>query len=231
MSPIAGLYPILDLPHAFGLAPTAVLRAMAAGGATLIQLRAKQAKPQELAAQAAELAPLAAELGVMLIVNDALELAERSSVAGVHLGQSDLARLGPDPATRRRRREQLRARGQWLGISTHSEAQLDRARRELAPDYLALGPIFATRSKLKPDPVVGLAALGRACEASSTPIVAIGGIDVARAEAVAKCGAAAVAVIGSALAEHAAQIRERCVQLAEAFARGRACDLADAARD
>lgn len=213
---IAGVYAILDRPSARSLPPRDVAAALAAGGARIIQLRAKHATPEQRRAWAEAIAEPCLAAGVPLIINDDLELAESGieGVAGVHLGQGDLASLGNDP---RVRRDQLRERGLALGISTHNLDQLRRAVRELDPDYLGFGPVFATISKRNPDPEVGLADLARACGESPVPIVAIGGIDSTRARNVASTGAAAIAAIGALTGETVEIIRSRTDALVRSF--------------
>jgi thiamine-phosphate pyrophosphorylase len=82
-----------------------------------------------------------------------------------------------------------------IGFSTHNERQLRAAAAEPA-NYLALGPIFGTSSKLNPDPVVGLDELRRLRMLTDRPLVAIGGITRQNAQAVLAAGADAVAIIG-----------------------------------
>jgi len=105
-----------------------------------------------------------------MIINDDLELAVAGieGVAGVHLGQSDLVRLGlaveagfpaADDRDARQQLAVLRERGLWLGISTHSLAQLQDTIATLAPDYVGFGPVFATGSKPRHEPVVGVEGL------------------------------------------------------------------------
>jgi thiamine-phosphate pyrophosphorylase len=86
-----------------------------------------------------------------------------------------------------------------IGYSTHNRAQLEAAAGEPV-DYLAIGPIFATGSKEKPDPVVGVEELARLRRLTNKPLVAIGGITRANAAAVLAAGADAVAVISDLLA-------------------------------
>jgi thiamine-phosphate pyrophosphorylase len=220
-----GLYAILDLPHRLGLDPLAVTEAMLDGGAQFIQLRSKQARLERELVHA--LGVRCAAAGVPMILNDDLELAEAGieGVTGVHLGQSDLVQLGSDPATRRRRRAALRERGLWLGVSTHDVPQVHDTIVMLEPDYVGFGPLFATASKPRHEPVVGLENLALACSASSVPVVAIGGIDERHVPEIASCGAAAIAVIGALIPgphERAPVeiIRARCFALARAFDRG-----------
>lgn len=217
---ITGVYAILDLPYAHTIEPSAIAWALIAGGAQLVQLRAKTAAPQARRRCAEAIAGVCHAAGVALIINDDLELAEAGipGLVGVHLGQSDLRRLGPDLATRSKRREQLRARGLALGISTHDLAQLRQAVSELEPDYLGFGPVFATASKRDHDPIVGIETLALACRESPVPVVAIGGIDATRAIELAQTGVAAIAAIGALTGETVGTIRERTCALTRAFA-------------
>jgi thiamine-phosphate pyrophosphorylase len=217
---VAGVYAILDLPHPSPLAPEEIAAALMTGGARMLQLRAKRASPQQRRAWAVALAEPCAAAGVPLIINDDLELAESGvpGISGVHLGQSDLGSLGSDLHSRQRRRERLRACGLALGVSTHDLAQLHEIARVLAPDYVGFGPVFATASKRDPEPTVGLDELARACGESPVPVVAIGGIDSARALQVATTGAAAIAAIGALHGETVESIRERTAALVRGFA-------------
>lgn len=217
---IRGLYAILDLPVAHGLVPAAVIDALIEGGARVVQLRSKRAPLERALVE--DLAPRCAAAGVVLIINDDLALAELGlpGVAGVHLGQGDLARLGHEPRARRQRREALREAGLILGVSTHGLGQVQAALAELEPDYLGYGPIFATASKPDHDPVVGLDGLSRACSATTTPVVAIGGVTVDNAGELARRGAAAVASISAVAGTELAIIRSRARALSRAFESG-----------
>lgn len=128
---------------------------------------------------------------VRLIMNDRADLCLAADFDGVHVGQDDLAAeavraiIGPD---------------RWLGVSTHNPEQLSAADLTSA-DYLAIGPVFATSSKEKPDPVVGLEGVRRARALTRKPLVAIGGITWANAASVIEAGADSVAVISDLLRE------------------------------
>ena len=95
---------------------------------------------------------------------------------------------------------QVLGRDSCIGFSTHNEAQLRAAAGQPA-DYLAIGPIFGTSSKLNPDPQVGLAELRRLRPLTDRPLVAIGGITRANARSVIEAGADSVAVIGDLFPE------------------------------
>jgi thiamine-phosphate pyrophosphorylase len=129
------------------------------------------------------------EGSVRLIMNDRADLCLAAEFDGVHVGQDDLlpesvrAMIGPD---------------RWLGVSTHNPEQLREADLTSA-DYLAIGPVFTTSSKEKPDPVVGLEGVRRARALTRKPLVAIGGITLANAASVIEAGADSVAVISDLL--------------------------------
>jgi thiamine-phosphate pyrophosphorylase len=138
-----------------------------------VQLRAKRAESRDILAWLRAIRPAASAHGVLLFANDRPDLAVLSGCDGVHVGQHDL-----DVRDVRRIAPRLR-----VGVSTHDEGELREA-LAFRPDYVAFGPVFATASKEQPEPVVGVEALARAadlCRAAAVPLVAIGGIDEARA--------------------------------------------------
>ena len=108
----------------------------------------------------------------------------------MHVGQDDLA-VG---AARK-----IVGAHAIIGVSTHNLEQF-RAAAESDADYVAVGPIFETRSKNRPDPVVGLALIREARKLTNKPIVAIGGITLERATSVIEAGANSMAVISDILA-------------------------------
>ena len=217
-SSIAGLYAILDFPIRHALTAERALGALLAGGAAVIQLRSKHAPLEPGLVR--ELATSCAERGVPLIINDQLELLELglAGVAGVHLGQSDLPRLGSSLAEQLCRRAELREAGVLIGISTHDLTQLEHTLSTYAPDYVGFGPVFATQSKAKPEPCVGLDGLTQACRVATVPVVAIGGLTLERLGPVARAGARAFAVISALAAPEAEQIRAQAIALRQAFA-------------
>ena len=178
------LYPITDT-RLTGLSHAEQVERLAAGGATLIQLREKLAAPREFYQSALEAMRVARRLGIQIIINDRVDIAMAVEAAGVHLGQDDL------PPERAR---QLLGPGRIVGFSTHNLNQALAA--DSAPiDYLAIGPVFQTSTKEKPDPVVGLDGLGEIKRGLTKPLVAIGGITLDRAGSVIAAGADSVAVI------------------------------------
>lgn len=211
MSDVRGLYAIVDLPHRGGLRPEEVLGAVLAGGCRSVQLRAKRVDTRERLALTRALAPMCAAANAAFWVNDDLEvaLANVEGIRGLHVGQGDLLGL---PAGWR---DRLRSNGRGLGLSTHDVGQLEAAGVH-APDYVGFGPVFPTSGKLDPDPVVGVAGLVEACARSTVPVVAIGGIDSARAIECLDAGAHAVAVIGALVSGDPAAIEAKTRALHEA---------------
>lgn len=176
-----------DAPH-WKHDPVEQAHAACLGGAQVVQLRAKLAGDREVLRWSREIRRLTREHGALFIVNDRFDLALLAEADGVHLGQDDLppARI-PESA----RRQLL------VGRSTHDLAQARHA-CEPCVDYVAFGPIFGTRSKASPYDARGTDALRAVVAAvAPRPVVAIGGIDTARAVDVRRAGAAAFAVISA----------------------------------
>jgi thiamine-phosphate pyrophosphorylase len=199
---LRGLYAIVDSSAA--RPPLELCASFLEGGAGVVQLRLKNAQGSELFRMAVEAVRLCRARGALLIVNDRLDVALAAGADGVHLGQHDL----PLAAARRA------APGLLIGISTHSDAEIDAA---AGADYLGFGPVFATRSKpgASLPPPHGIAGLRRAVQRAAAPIVAIGGITAATAGEVAKAGAACAAAIGELC--HAADPAAAARAMAEAF--------------
>jgi thiamine-phosphate pyrophosphorylase len=195
----------IDFPHLYAILDTsffsdteALLNAaaeLASAGCTLLQYRSKSGNARVMLKQARELRRRCRKGGsdphVRLIMNDRADLCLAAEFDGVHVGQDDLSPesvrriIGPD---------------RWLGVSTHNPDQLREADLTSA-DYLAIGPVFSTSSKDKPDPVVGLEGVRQARQLTQKPLVAIGGITRANAASVIEAGADSVAVISDLLRE------------------------------
>ncbi len=179
------LYAILDAScFAESRLLFAAAEELAAGGVTLMQYRNKTGSARQILDHARELKKRVGDR-VRLIMNDRADLCLAAGFDGVHVGQDDLA---PESARR------VIGSKLWLGVSTHNPEQLQKADQTTAT-YLAIGPVFATTSKEKPDSVVGLEGVRRARELTRKPLVAIGGITRANAHSVVEAGADAVAVI------------------------------------
>jgi len=190
------LYPIVDaafFPTSAAIA--AFAEELAAGGCTLLQYRNKSGNARVMLEQARELRRRSRARvpspHARLIMNDRADLCLAAEFDGVHVGQEDLS---PESV-----RGMIGA-GRWLGVSTHNPEQMLEADRTSA-DYVAIGPVFSTSSKERPDPVVGLEGVRRARDLTRKPLVAIGGITRKNAAAVIAAGADSVAVISDLLRE------------------------------
>ena len=183
------VYPLTDVKVS-GLTHAEQVRRLAAGGATIVQLREKELSANDFYQQAKSAVQVARELGVKLIINDRVDLALAVGADGVHLGQEDL----PPHAARN-----LLGPAAIIGVSTHNVTQA-LAALDLPIDYLAIGPIFPTRTKTDTAPELGLTGLGEVRKAvGHRPLVAIGGITEANAAQVIQAGADSVALISSLL--------------------------------
>lgn len=166
---------------------------LALAGVTLLQYRNKSDNARQMLEQARQ---LKRHVGgrVRFIMNDRADLCVAAKFDGLHVGQDDLSA----EAARRFIDSEFHGKARWLGVSTHNPAQLAEAEQTSA-DYLAIGPIFATSSKVNPDPVVGLDGVYRARKLTRKPLVAIGGITRANCRSVIEAGADVVAVISDLL--------------------------------
>ena len=156
-------------------------------GVKQLQLRIKDKEGEELEAEIRQSLDLARNFQARLFINDHWELALRHGAYGVHLGQDDFQRA--DFA-------RLRTAGLRLGISTHGYYEMARA-HALRPSYLAFGPIYHTTSKVVPFAPQGLAKLKRWRRTLNYPLVAIGGINQARAPEVLAAEVDGIALISA----------------------------------
>jgi thiamine-phosphate pyrophosphorylase len=189
---LKSFYPILDTETALrrGIDPVAAAAQILEGGARLLQFRHKGFFSRVVFDQARQIRALCHGADAMFVINDRADVA-RLLGAVLHLGQDDLS---PSDA------RHVLGDGSIIGFSTHNEAQL-RAAADQPVDYVALGPIFGTSTKLNPDPVVGLEELRRLRPLTDRPLVAIGGITRSNARSVMEAGADSVAVIGDLFPE------------------------------
>jgi thiamine-phosphate pyrophosphorylase len=198
------LYVIVDAEvlAAHGVSLAAVASELRAAGVTLLQYRDKNGSPQEILRACAILRDAFTGSPCRLILNDRADLAVLANFDGVHVGQDDLS---PEDARR------VVGPGRIVGVSTHTDEQVRIAGQSCA-DYIAIGPVFATGTKLNPDPVVGLEGVRRARALTRKPLVAIGGITRANARSVTDAGADSIAVISALFAPN-----ESSAQLARDF--------------
>jgi thiamine-phosphate pyrophosphorylase len=174
-------------------------------GVTLLQYRNKTADAGTMLEQAKGLlqrlsrAEAPAPHGqIRLIMNDRADLCLAAEFDGVHVGQDDLS---PESARK------IVGSGRWVGVSTHNASQVEQAEQTSA-DYVAIGPVFATASKQKPDPVVGLAGVRAARALTRKPLVAIGGITRGNCRSVIEAGGDSVAVISDLVRDPGKSVEE-----------------------
>jgi len=176
-----GAYVILTqprLPHAD------IARICVARGVKMLQLREKHLDDRELLRIARELREITRGSATRLIINDRPDIAALCEADGLHLGQEDISLT-----------DARRIVGSMpIGLSTHSLAQA-RAALEERPAYIGFGPVYATPTKVKPDPIVGCEALKEVLAFADVPVVAIGGLFPENLQPVLDAGARNVALV------------------------------------
>ena len=201
-----GLYVITDTAIS-GMSHQEATRAAIAGGARVVQLREKKILFEELLEIGREVRRITSERGVTFIINDNPYLAHEIGADGVHLGQTDC------PADIAR---EIMGPGKIIGLSTHTKQQALAA--QLMPvDYIGVGPIYATASKVSEWSPVGTPLIRWVRQSVRLPMVAIGGITGERIIDVVAAGAHNVAVIGELM--KAPDIESKARDLCEAIRR------------
>jgi thiamine-phosphate pyrophosphorylase len=195
------IYPITDTRIA-ELSHADQVEKLIEGGAQIIQLREKYASPKDFYESAKEALKPASQHKVKIIINDRVDIALALKADGVHLGQDDLP---PEHARK------ILGEKAIIGFSTHNLEQAVRGAR-LPINYLAIGPVFATRTKENPANVVGIEGIKNVREAvGDFPLVAIGGITFENFREVLQSGADSVATVSSLMSD-ADKITEKMKQ-------------------
>ena len=191
VSPYGGLHVLADDDGRWKIDPVEQARAALAGGARVVQLRAKHTGDIETLAWAETIREMTRHVGARFVVNDRYDLALTVGADAVHLGQDDL-RPADIPSAQRK---QLA-----IGRSTHDPEQARAACGE-GVAYLAYGPVFGTQSKDTPYSARGLTGLRDIVAiAGELPVVAIGGIDASNLGELLETGASGAAVISAVAA-------------------------------
>lgn len=178
--PRLGLYPVVDSVE--------WIERLLSAGVRTIQLRIKDRSSIDVEPAIVAAVALSKKYAARLFINDYWQLAIDHQAYGVHLGQEDL-----DVADL----QAIQQAGLRLGISTHDDAELDRA-LALRPSYIALGHIFPTQTKEMPSAPQGINELQRhLARLGEIPTVAIGGISLARAPEVLATGVGSIAVVSA----------------------------------
>lgn len=186
---IPKIYPITDTRLA-NLSHAEQVKLLIEGGAKIIQLREKYSAPKDFFEDAKKALEIARAENVKIIINDRVDIALALKADGVHLGQDDLP-----PAHARK----ILGGSAIIGFSTHNLGQAVGALK-LPVDYIAIGPVFATKTKENPDETVGIEGVKKVREATRDfPLVAIGGITLESSREILRAGVNSVAVIGDLL--------------------------------
>jgi thiamine-phosphate pyrophosphorylase len=181
---IDSLYAIVDAEVADH--PLALTFQALNAGCAIVQLRAKRVDDVAFLEIAKRVRSACTHARVPFVVNDRADIARLVRADGLHLGQNDLSI-----------EDARRVVGDMqIGVSTHTREQVEAADKEGA-DLIAFGPVFATKTKENPDPVVGLPTLEEVCRNVSRPVAAIGGITPENAVEALQAGARYVAAISA----------------------------------
>ena len=240
MKPLADcrLYAFIDTAYFHGRAPEVIAQQLCDGGADLIQLRAKKSTPDEIRRMAEKILPVTRRANVGLVINDHLDIARETGAELCHLGQEDFFDAGHTHVSQligRNGSSTLRStatedgpsrpsdfgRGGALGehalpevrigLSTHSPEQAKRA-LAAGPDYIAIGPVYATGTKPMAKPVTLEYVRWAAAPQSGVniPWFAIGGINLQRLDEVLAAGAKRVCVVSAIL--NATDVMKACLK-------------------
>jgi thiamine-phosphate pyrophosphorylase len=196
------LYTFVDTGYLRGRKPEDIARQLCDGGSDLIQLRAKDSAPDEVRRLAEALLPITDRAGVGLVLNDHPKIALQVGAPLCHLGQEDFF----DQGYRLAAQVTGCPKEILLGLSTHAPDQAHRALRA-EPDYIAIGPVFATPTK-PGRPAVTLDYVRWAAANVPLPWFAIGGITLENLDAVLAAGATRICVVSALL--NAPDIAQAC---------------------
>lgn len=187
------LYAFVDTAYLHGRAPEVVAQQLCDGGADLIQLRAKTSSPTEIRRMAEAILPVTRRANVGLVINDQLDITREVGAEVCHLGQEDFFDAGHKHVTEiRNSSDEIR-----IGLSTHAPVQAERA-IAAGPDYIAIGPVYATGTKPTARPVT-LEYVRWAKQNVKLPWFAIGGINLQTMDAVLEAGATRLCVVSAIL--------------------------------
>jgi thiamine-phosphate pyrophosphorylase len=198
------LYAFIDTAYLNGRAPELVARQLCDGGSDLIQLRAKTSMPEEIRAMAEKILPVTKRANVGLVINDHLEIARDLGAEFCHLGQEDFFDAGHKSVSELNiKKSKLK-----IGLSSHAPEQAKLA-LAAGPDYIAIGPVFATGTKPTAKPLT-LEYVRWAAENVTIPWFAIGGINLENLGDVLAAGAKRICVVSAIL--NAPDVAKACVE-------------------
>jgi len=200
MKPLAAcsLYTFVDTGYLRGRDPVTVAAELCEGGADIVQLRAKDLAPKEIAIIAAKILNVTEQAGVWLVINDHPQIARDIGAPMVHLGQEDFFEVVISPTP-----------GQAFGLSSHAPEQAVRA-ITASPAYIAIGPVYATPTKASAKAVT-LEYVRWATASVRIPWFAIGGINLQNLDDVLAAGATRICVVSAIL--NSPDIRRACQEI------------------
>jgi thiamine-phosphate pyrophosphorylase len=187
------LYTFVDTAYLHGREPEVVAQQLCDGGSDIIQLRAKHSSGEEVRQLAEKILPVTRRAGVVLVINDHLDVARDVGAEICHLGQEDFFDAG---YTRVSQLPEFNS-ALRIGLSTHAPPQAQRA-VEAGADYVAIGPVYATGTKPTARPVT-LEYVRWAAANVNVPWFAIGGINLSTIGEVLAAGATRVCVVSAIL--------------------------------
>jgi thiamine-phosphate pyrophosphorylase len=201
------IYPVTCERLSAGRSNLEVLQGIIQGGARIIQLREKEYSAKDLYHLALKYREITSRAGVLLLINDHLDIALAVEADGVHLGQDDL----PVAAARRIAPELL------IGASTHSLEEAKQAQDDGA-DYVNIGPIFPTKTKEGIEHYLGPDAISVIAPEIRIPFTVMGGINESNLDQVLVKGARRVAVVTAItqapdISERVSALRKRIIDL------------------
>jgi len=206
MKPLADckLYTFVDTAYLHGRAPELIAQQLCDGGSDLIQLRAKNSSPDEIRHLAEKILPVTRRANVGLVINDHDDIARELDADFCHLGQEDFFDAGYKHV------DQLKIKSAKLkiGLSTHAPTQAKRA-LDAGPDYIAIGPVFATGTKPTARPVT-LDYVRWAAANVTVPWFAIGGVNLQTLDDVLAAGATRICVVSAIL--NAPDVAKACAE-------------------
>jgi len=217
MKPLADcrLYAFIDTAYFHGRAPEVFAQQLCDGGADLIQLRAKKSTPDEIRRMAEKILPVTRRANVRLVINDHLDVARETGAEFCHLGQEDFFDAGKTHVSQLKGGDgalgEHALRKVRIGLSTHSPEQAKRA-LAAGPDYIAIGPVYATGTKPMAKPVT-LEYVRWAADPKNgvnIPWFAIGGINLQTIDDVLAAGARRICVVSAIL--NAQNVAKACAE-------------------
>ncbi len=178
------IYPVISSEFCAGREPAYVLEQVAGGGARIVQLREKNMNKRALGLLACEFRKICDRHGMLLIINDLVDIALEAGADGVHLGQGDL----PIEAAREAAPELI------FGISTHSKEEALEA-QEKGADYINIGPIFNTQTKSLTMAALGIEIIREIAPLLHIPFTVMGGIKAGHIPELLSAGARKIAMV------------------------------------